>query len=54
MVILGEAFEWFHAIGGAVILARIYLATVATTGAAPTGTVTRILVLGGELILTAR
>ncbi len=35
IVILGEAFEWFHAIGGMVILAGIYLATVATTGAAP-------------------
>ena len=34
ILILGEAFEWFHAVGGAVILAGIYLATVATTGAA--------------------
>ena len=33
ILILGEAFEWFHAVGGAVILAGIYLATVATTGA---------------------
>lgn len=35
ILILGEAFEWFHAIGGVVILAGIYLATMATTQAAP-------------------
>ena len=35
ILILGEAFEWFHALGVVVILAGIYLATVATTGATP-------------------
>jgi drug/metabolite transporter (DMT)-like permease len=35
ILLLGEPFLWFHAVGGAVILAGIYLATVSPAAPRP-------------------
>jgi len=36
IIVLGEPFRWYHAVGALIILAGIYLATLSRTGAAVT------------------